>query len=118
MLKWIEEELAALQGVTPGPWDEKYVYEAVRHIARNCDFIGGDDPEFGWDRYGDHAHIARWSPDRVEKLLRLLDEAHTTLQAVVEMGVQDLPAVWGRVDDALESIEAGLDEPRFDGGAR
>lgn len=55
---------------TPGPWDEQYVYEAVRHIARNCtDLIEGDDPEFGWDRYKDHRLIAA-APEMAE----LLDE--------------------------------------------
>jgi hypothetical protein len=42
-----------LAKATPLPWDERYVREAVRHVARNCDYIGGDDPDFGWDRYDD-----------------------------------------------------------------
>lgn len=55
---------------TPGPWDKTYVCTAVRHIARNCDYIEGDDPHFGWNRYGDAVAIAAL-PEYVAEVERL-----------------------------------------------
>lgn len=54
------EAVALAEKATPGPWDEQYVYDAVRHIARNCRDInlGGEDCEFAWDRYEDSPLIA------------------------------------------------------------
>ena len=44
---------------TAGPWPADYVKTAVRHVARNCDFIESTEaPEFGWDRYADAEFIA------------------------------------------------------------
>lgn len=51
-------------GHTPGPWPEDYARDAVRHIVRNCDFIGSDtNPEFGWDRFSGDANLIAAAPD-------------------------------------------------------
>lgn len=69
---------------TPGPWDRAYVRQAVRHIARNCDEIEGDDPDFAWDRYEDAAAIAAL-PDWIaeaDRLRRERDEARAEVEGL------------------------------------
>jgi NTP pyrophosphatase (non-canonical NTP hydrolase) len=72
------EARALLANATPGPWPSDYVYEAIRHVARNCDFItSGTDPDFGWDRYSDSPLIAaapRLLAALVDEVERLREE--------------------------------------------
>ena len=74
--------LARTEPATPGPWDEKYVREAVRHIVRNCDFIDSEDENWpGWDRYADAGAIAALPELReaCERLVRAVEEARKAM---------------------------------------
>ena len=68
----IEEIKARLDAATPGPWPDDYVYDTIRHIARNCEFESVTDPDFGWDRYSDSPLIAH-APDDIAYLLTELE---------------------------------------------
>lgn len=90
---------ALAEAATPGPWDPEYVWQAVRHIVRNCDFIeGAPDSEFGWDYgprgEGDPAYIAAASPDVILALLdeidALRDVAETALQNTLPVMADDM----------------------------
>lgn len=70
----LAEIRARANAATPGPWPEDWVYEAVRHIRRNCDFVGtySSEPDFTWDDGLDSRFIANARED-VPYLLALLD---------------------------------------------
>ena len=83
----LAEIRARAQSGTPGPWPEDYVREAVRHIARNCDFIGSDtDEDFGWDRYNDADFIAHSKTD-VVRLIETLERYRDALAATTNKSI-------------------------------
>lgn len=80
---------AVIDAATDGPWPEDYVHAAVRHIARNVDWIESkSDPEFGWDRYNDGAFIAqartRW-PAALDRIAELEALAESRLAVIGDL---------------------------------
>lgn len=97
---------------TPSPWDAEYVRRAVRHIARNCDFVDGDDKEFGWDRYNDAPLISA----TISALPVLLDIAEAAQrrqnfmdQAKKAWVLKDSPT-YNRVRDEAENAKDDLND--------
>jgi len=112
------DELRALaEAATPGPWDSEYVWQAVRHIVRNCDFVQGadefsDGDGFGWNYgprgEGDPAYIAAVSPDVVVGLLDEIAELRAALSvAVDEFRLADAATIIAQHDTASGKPRAG-----------
>ena len=124
----LDEIKARVEAATPGPWPKDYVYNAIRHISRNCDFIESDiDPEFGW-LYGpvdDPTFIAHAREDipyllaEVERLImraktaetaaRLTEASPSAFEFTVAIAKKSVEIK--RLRAALEDAKDVLDKP-------
>jgi hypothetical protein len=99
---------------TPAPWPRDYVQAAVRHIARNCDFIeSAENPEFGWDRYNDADVI--WAAPDLADAARLALPLLAAYRSIARNGrYAKQVAAADALEAALAKVNGGTEEASGD----